>query len=128
MASPSVEKRYAYSPTAERGRRTTTPHHQKRREKDREQISENKENVAEEKKDEPFALPPPRTPASSKKNARPNRNVLTTPNKNTNGATKSNVGTPKGEENLFLIVLFRGDRTSLNLFVFYNCLFFQTRA
>ncbi|XP_013868721.1 maternal embryonic leucine zipper kinase [Austrofundulus limnaeus] len=99
LASPSVENRYASSPTAERGR-TPTPHHQKRKEKDREQISENKENVAEEKKDETFALPPPRTPASSKKSARPNRNVLTTPNKNTNSATKSTAGTPKGGDSV----------------------------
>uniref|UniRef100_A0A3Q2Z912 Maternal embryonic leucine zipper kinase n=1 Tax=Kryptolebias marmoratus TaxID=37003 RepID=A0A3Q2Z912_KRYMA len=97
LVSPSVEMRSTYSPTAERGRMTPQHQHKHRREKDREQTSENKENVAEEKRAQPFALPPPRTPASSKKNARPNRNVLTTPNKNTNINTKSNVGTPKGK-------------------------------
>ncbi|XP_017272803.1 maternal embryonic leucine zipper kinase [Kryptolebias marmoratus] len=100
LVSPSVEMRSTYSPTAERGRMTPQHQHKHRREKDREQTSENKENVAEEKRAQPFALPPPRTPASSKKNARPNRNVLTTPNKNTNINTKSNVGTPKGGDSV----------------------------
>lgn len=96
LASPSVEKRYAYSPTPERGR-TKTQHHQERRDRDQEQTSENKENIAVQDKDvDIFALPPPRTPVSSKKNARPNRNVLTTPNHNANG-TKTNAVTPKGK-------------------------------
>ncbi|XP_038569431.1 maternal embryonic leucine zipper kinase [Micropterus salmoides] len=97
LPSPSVEKRYAYSLTPERGR-TTTPHHQERRERVQGQTSENKENIAVQEKDvEIFALPPPRTPASSKKNARPNKNVLSTPNQNANvNGAKTNVVTPKG--------------------------------
>ncbi|XP_054460386.1 maternal embryonic leucine zipper kinase [Anoplopoma fimbria] len=99
-ASPSVEKRYAYSPTPERGR-NTAQHRQERRDRDQERTSENKENkenIAVQEKDvEIFALPPPRTPASSKKNARPNKNVLTTPNQNANvNGTKTNAVTPKG--------------------------------
>lgn len=95
LLSPSVEKRSAHSPTPERGRKTT-PHRQERRERDQERASENKENAAVREKDgEIFALPPPRTPVSSKKNARPNKNVLTTPNQNANG-TKPSVVTPKG--------------------------------
>ncbi|XP_059212346.1 maternal embryonic leucine zipper kinase [Centropristis striata] len=95
LASPSAEKRFAYSPTPERGRKTT-PHRQERRDRDQEQTSENKENIGSQEKDiEIFALPPPRTPVSSKKNARSNKNVLTTPNQNVNG-TKTNGGTPKG--------------------------------
>uniref|UniRef100_A0A8C4IXU2 Maternal embryonic leucine zipper kinase n=1 Tax=Dicentrarchus labrax TaxID=13489 RepID=A0A8C4IXU2_DICLA len=67
--------------------------------------SENKENIAVQDKDvEIFALPPPRTPVSSKKNARPNRNVLTTPNQNANvNGTKTNAGTPKGKRNPVLL-------------------------
>lgn len=97
LPSPSVEKRYAYSPTPERGR-TTTPHHQERRERVQGQTSENKENIAVQEKDvEIFALPPPRTPASSKKNTRPNKNVLSTPNQNANvNGAKTNAVTPKG--------------------------------
>ncbi|KAI3353247.1 hypothetical protein L3Q82_019778 [Scortum barcoo] len=95
LASPSVEKRCAYSPTPERGR-TTTPHRQERRHREHERTSENKENISVQEKDvEIFALPPPRTPVSSKKNARPNKNVLTTPNQNISGA-KTSAGTPKG--------------------------------
>lgn len=101
LPSPSVEKRYAYSLTPERGR-TTTPHHQERRERVQGQTSENKENIAVQEKDvEIFALPPPRTPASSKKNARPNKNVLSTPNQNANvNGAKTNVVTPKGKRSL----------------------------
>ncbi|XP_044045711.1 maternal embryonic leucine zipper kinase [Siniperca chuatsi] len=97
LASPSVEKRCVYSPTPERGR-TTTQHRQERRDRDQEGTSENKENIAVQEKDvEIFALPPPRTPVSSKKYARPNKNVLTTPNQNANGnGTKTNAVTPKG--------------------------------
>ncbi|KAF3852128.1 hypothetical protein F7725_005483 [Dissostichus mawsoni] len=94
LASPAVEKRYAYSPTPERGR-TAAQHRQERRDRDQERTSENKENMAVQQKDvELFALPPPRTPVSSKKNPRPNKNVLTTPNKNANVA---NADAPKGE-------------------------------
>ncbi|GAA6214694.1 maternal embryonic leucine zipper kinase [Lates japonicus] len=95
QASPSVEKRYAYSPTPERGR-TTAQHRQERR--DRERTCENKENIAVQEKDvDIFALPPPRTPVSSKKNARPNKNVLTTPNQNANASnSKTNAVTPTG--------------------------------
>ncbi|XP_074540808.1 maternal embryonic leucine zipper kinase [Halichoeres trimaculatus] len=97
ITSPSVERRHGYSPTPERGRttKTTTQQRQERRVRDQERISENKENVtAQEKDDEMFALPPPRTPASNKKNSRPNKNVLTTPNQNTNVNGKP--VTPKG--------------------------------
>ncbi|XP_042341294.1 maternal embryonic leucine zipper kinase [Plectropomus leopardus] len=94
QASPSVEKRYAYSPTPERGR-TTTQHRPERRDRDQERTCEDKENIAVQEKDvEVFALPPPRTPVSNKKNARP-KSVLTTPNQNVNG-TKNNAVTPKG--------------------------------
>ncbi|XP_041837763.1 maternal embryonic leucine zipper kinase [Melanotaenia boesemani] len=93
LMSPSVEKRYGQSPKAEKGR--ATPHRQERRERDQVQTTENKENIAEEKGAENFVLPPPWTPVSSKKNARANKKVLTTPNQNI-GVTKSNVGTPKG--------------------------------
>ncbi|XP_071361339.1 maternal embryonic leucine zipper kinase [Trachinotus anak] len=97
LASPSVEKKCAYSPTPERGR-TTTQHRQERRDRDQEQTNENKENIAVQEKDvEIFALPPPRTPVSSRKNARPNKNVLTTPNQNANIiSSKLNAVTPKG--------------------------------
>lgn len=98
LASPSVEKRCAYTPTPERGRKTTQ-HHQERRERDQERANENKENIAVQDKDvDIFVLPPPRTPVSSKKNARPNKNVLTTPNQNANiNGTKTNAVTPKGK-------------------------------
>ncbi|XP_028263183.1 maternal embryonic leucine zipper kinase-like [Parambassis ranga] len=93
LASPSVEKRCAYSPTPERGRKTT-PHRQEKKERDQERTSENKENTAIQEKDvEIFVLPPPRTPVSSKKNTRHNKNVLTTPNQN---GTKPTAVTPKG--------------------------------
>lgn len=99
QASPSVEKRFAYSPTPERGR-TTAQHRQERR--DRERTCENKENIAVQEKDvDIFALPPPRTPVSSKKNARPNKNVLTTPNQNANASnSKTNAVTPTGKNRL----------------------------
>ncbi len=103
LASPSVEKRCAYSPTPERGR-TTTQHRQERRDRDHERASENKENIAVPVKDvEIFALPPPRTPVSSKKTARPNKNVLTTPNQNANAnGAKTNAVSPKGKRGLSL--------------------------
>ncbi len=51
-----------------------------------------------------FALPPPRTPVSSKKNARPNKNVLTTPNQNSNvNSTKTKAVTPKGKRSVLVI-------------------------
>ncbi|XP_078115979.1 maternal embryonic leucine zipper kinase [Sander vitreus] len=97
LASPSVEKKCVYSLTPERGR-TTAQHRQERRDRDQGQTSENKENIAVQEKDvEIFALPPPRTPASSKKNARANKKVLTTPNQNANvNGAKTNPVTPKG--------------------------------
>lgn len=101
LASPSVEKRCAHSPTQERGR-ATTQHRQDRRHRDKERTIENKENIAVQEKDvEIFALPPPRTPVSIKKNARPNKNVLTTPNQNVN-SNKTNAVTPKGKKNLLV--------------------------
>ncbi|KAM4594092.1 maternal embryonic leucine zipper kinase [Fundulus diaphanus] len=92
LISPLVEKRDACSPAAGR---TATPQRRERRQRDQEQASENKENVPEEKGVEAFALPPPRTPASSKKNARL-KNTLNTPNQNANNnGTKASVATPK---------------------------------
>lgn len=91
LTSPLVEKQVAYSPTA--GRMVTPQRHERR-----ERVQENKENIAEEKGVDVFALPPPRTPASRKKNPRPNKNVLNTPNQNANNGTKGSVATPKGGE------------------------------
>uniref|UniRef100_I3JQV2 Maternal embryonic leucine zipper kinase n=1 Tax=Oreochromis niloticus TaxID=8128 RepID=I3JQV2_ORENI len=80
LVSPSVEKGHPSSPTPERARKATPRCH---RERKREQASENKENNDVQDRDvDIFALPPPRTPVSSKKNARLNKNVLTTPNQN----------------------------------------------
>ncbi|XP_071385752.1 maternal embryonic leucine zipper kinase [Centroberyx affinis] len=95
LASPSVEKRWGHSPNLERER--VTPHRrQERRDREQERTSENKENIAVPEKDvEIFALPPPRTPVTNKKNARPAKNVLTTPTQNVSG-TKTNAVTPKG--------------------------------
>uniref|UniRef100_A0A669EFJ2 Maternal embryonic leucine zipper kinase n=1 Tax=Oreochromis niloticus TaxID=8128 RepID=A0A669EFJ2_ORENI len=82
LVSPSVEKGHPSSPTPERARKATPRCH---RERKREQASENKENNDVQDRDvDIFALPPPRTPVSSKKNARLNKNVLTTPNQNAN--------------------------------------------
>uniref|UniRef100_A0A7N6BJJ4 Maternal embryonic leucine zipper kinase n=1 Tax=Anabas testudineus TaxID=64144 RepID=A0A7N6BJJ4_ANATE len=99
LRSPSVDKRCAYTPTPERGR-TAAQHRQAKRDREQDQSSENKENIADQEKDvEIFVLPPPRTPASNKKNARPNKNVLTTPNHNDNvSGSKTNAGTPKGKK------------------------------
>lgn len=72
--SPSVKRRYVRSPEAPR---TTPQQRPDRRERGREQ----KENVPVAHGDA-FALPAPPTPASSKKAARHNKNVLTTPNQN----------------------------------------------
>ncbi|TKS68131.1 Maternal embryonic leucine zipper kinase [Collichthys lucidus] len=97
LTSPSMEKRYAYSPTPERGRPTAQHQRQERKDREDERASENKEN-RENRDFDVFALPPPRTPVSSKKNSRPNKNVLTTPNQNANGSgTKTSAVTPKGE-------------------------------
>uniref|UniRef100_A0A8C6NPM0 Maternal embryonic leucine zipper kinase n=1 Tax=Nothobranchius furzeri TaxID=105023 RepID=A0A8C6NPM0_NOTFU len=90
VVSPS-ERSVDTSPLAERGRVMTKRHH-KKRQKEPEQMGENKENVAEKKVVERFALPPPRTPVSSKKSTRPHRNVLTTPNES---VAKPGVGTPR---------------------------------
>uniref|UniRef100_A0A096LTW2 Maternal embryonic leucine zipper kinase n=1 Tax=Poecilia formosa TaxID=48698 RepID=A0A096LTW2_POEFO len=105
LASPLAEKRDVFTPTAGS---TVTPQHRERKERDQ----ENKENIADEKGVDVFALPPPRTPASSKKN-RPNKNVLNTPNQNTNcNGTKAGVGTPKGKPAKVIEY-----RTSENVFV-----------
>lgn len=133
LASPAVERRCAYSPNPDRGRTVTTPHRQERRGRD--QTAENKENIAVQDKDvDIFALPPPRTPVSSKKNARPNKNVLTTPNQNANG-TKTNAVTPKGKTSLCYstsgsneVQTMQGFSPPCSLFVYRNCLLFQTRA
>ncbi|MEQ2251579.1 hypothetical protein ILYODFUR_012476, partial [Ilyodon furcidens] len=91
--SPLVEKRDVCSLTSGG---SATPRRHERRERDKEQSSENQENIADEKGVEVFALPPPRTPVSSKKNARPIKNVLNTPNQNAdNNGTKASVATPK---------------------------------
>ncbi|XP_043971291.1 maternal embryonic leucine zipper kinase [Gambusia affinis] len=91
LTSPLAEKRDAFTLTPGSA---VTPQHRERKERDQ----ENKENIAEEKGVDVFALPHPRTPASSKKN-RPNKNVLNTPNQNTNcNGTKASVATPKGCE------------------------------
>uniref|UniRef100_I3JQV1 Maternal embryonic leucine zipper kinase n=1 Tax=Oreochromis niloticus TaxID=8128 RepID=I3JQV1_ORENI len=94
LVSPSVEKGHPSSPTPERARKATPRCH---RERKREQASENKENNDVQDRDvDIFALPPPRTPVSSKKNARLNKNVLTTPNQNANiNSPKPSVATPK---------------------------------
>ncbi|XP_057699815.1 maternal embryonic leucine zipper kinase isoform X2 [Corythoichthys intestinalis] len=90
LASP-LEKKRCNRSTPER-RKVTAQHHQDRRHKERQQASENKENVAQQDKDvEIFALPPPRTPASSKKSTHL-KNVLTTPSQNVSIGGKS---TPK---------------------------------
>ncbi|KAM3624645.1 uncharacterized protein V6R79_026024 [Siganus canaliculatus] len=95
LLSPSVESRYTYSPTTERGR-TPAQHRQGKKERNQERTGENKENISARDKDvDIFALPPPRTPVSSKKNPRPNKNVLTTPNQNAN-ISGANAVTPKG--------------------------------
>uniref|UniRef100_H3DKC9 Maternal embryonic leucine zipper kinase n=1 Tax=Tetraodon nigroviridis TaxID=99883 RepID=H3DKC9_TETNG len=88
LVSESPSKKSASSRTPERGR-TTPQHRQERRDRDRERTAENKENVAAQDRDvDLFALPPPRTPASSRKNAR-QKNALTSPNHNASGAKVS---------------------------------------
>ncbi|CAN9510427.1 unnamed protein product [Ophioblennius macclurei] len=92
--SPAPEKKCTYSPTPERGRTATPPHRHEKKATNKEQASENKENIAAPQKDvDIFRLPPPRTPASAKKSERPNKTALTTPNKN---AIKPRTATPKG--------------------------------
>lgn len=87
MTSPAVERRCAQSPKPERGR-TVRQHRPERREKNQEKVTENKENITVKERDaEKFLVPPPQTPASSKKNGRLNKNVLTTPNDNINTKT-----------------------------------------
>ncbi|XP_068607246.1 maternal embryonic leucine zipper kinase [Brachionichthys hirsutus] len=89
LPSPSVEKRRACTPTPERGR-TATQHSQERGERPQERAGGNKESISVPDRDvDLFVLPPPRTPASCKKNPRPNRNVPTTPSAVTpQGASK----------------------------------------
>lgn len=97
LTSPSVDKKCTYTTTPDRGR-TTPQRRQERKDRDREGTTENKENIAAHNKDvDIFALPLPRTPVSCKKNARHNKNVLTTPNANSNG-TKTSAVTPKGKK------------------------------
>uniref|UniRef100_A0AAX7UDU5 Maternal embryonic leucine zipper kinase n=1 Tax=Astatotilapia calliptera TaxID=8154 RepID=A0AAX7UDU5_ASTCA len=107
LCSFKAAYRHPSSPTPERVRKATPRYH---RERNREQASENKENNDVQDRDvDIFALPPPRTPVSSKRNARLNKNVLTTPNQNANiNSPKPSVATPKGK-NHFLI-----DSWSLN--------------
>ncbi|XP_075886653.1 maternal embryonic leucine zipper kinase [Nelusetta ayraudi] len=88
--SPSVKRRYIRSPEAAP---TTPQQRQERRERGREQTCEKKENIGVHAKDvDAFVLPAPRTPASSKKAARHNKNVLTTPNQN---GTKASAASPR---------------------------------
>ncbi|XP_072319811.1 maternal embryonic leucine zipper kinase isoform X2 [Eucyclogobius newberryi] len=90
MTSPVVE-RCDYSPMPERGR--AARHHPERRAKNQEHSTEDKENtVVQERDADTFLVPPPQTPVSSKKNSRPNKNILTTPNDNI--GTKTSV-TPR---------------------------------
>uniref|UniRef100_A0A3Q3WBX2 non-specific serine/threonine protein kinase n=1 Tax=Mola mola TaxID=94237 RepID=A0A3Q3WBX2_MOLML len=119
LASPSLEKKCTFTTTPERGR---TPHHLKeRKDRNRERTVENKENIALHDKDvDIFVLPPPRTPVSSKKNTRHNKNVLTTPNQNANAnGTKGNALTPKGKRYLEVpdveILTFSPERRSRSL-------------
>lgn len=86
----------------------------RRRQRDQEQKSENKENVAEDKEAEMFALPPPRTPVPSKRNPRSIKNVLTTPNQNVS-ANKPN--TPRGKMSFCSI---------LRIFLFFSLRFILT--
>lgn len=97
VGSPSVERRCGNSPTPERGR--TAAHHRQER-RDRDKTTENKENIAVQEKDaEKFLLPPPQTPVSSKKNARPTKNVLTTPNQNVYPVSPKGGGSATKEQN-----------------------------
>lgn len=128
LRSPAGERRCAYSPTPERGR-TTAQRRQERRDRDQGEISENKENNAVQDKDvEIFALPPPRTPASSKKNSRTNKNVLTTPNQNANfDGSRTKAVTPKGKNNLCQTTNRSNSTSSCGLFVYCNCFLSQSK-
>uniref|UniRef100_A0AAX7VMV9 Maternal embryonic leucine zipper kinase n=1 Tax=Astatotilapia calliptera TaxID=8154 RepID=A0AAX7VMV9_ASTCA len=121
LVSPSVEKGHPSSPTPERVRKATPRYH---RERNREQASENKENNDVQDRDvDIFALPPPRTPVSSKRNARLNKNVLTTPNQNANiNSPKPSVATPKGK-NHFLI-----DSCEAFFFFFFSSVLLRSRS
>ncbi|XP_056136829.1 maternal embryonic leucine zipper kinase [Lampris incognitus] len=95
LASPSTENKRGRGPTPEK--KPTTPHRQERRDRDHKRTNENKENIGVPEKDvEIFALPAPRTPASSKKKTHSNKNVLTTPTQDPVNGTKTNGVTPKG--------------------------------
>ncbi|XP_061535610.1 maternal embryonic leucine zipper kinase isoform X2 [Phycodurus eques] len=86
-----LEKRCVRSPPPERAQ-ATARHRQERRHKERQPARDDKENVGQQEKDvEIFALPPPRTPPSSKNNTR-HKNVLTTPNQTAANGIR---GTPK---------------------------------
>ncbi|XP_061131346.1 maternal embryonic leucine zipper kinase [Syngnathus typhle] len=90
LPSP-LKKRCIRSPPLER-HQVTGQHHQEKRHKDHQHAKENRENVVLQEKDaDTFALPPPRTPSSTKKNTRP-KNVLTTPNQNGTGTTPKAAG------------------------------------
>ncbi|CAL8331666.1 unnamed protein product [Merluccius merluccius] len=93
--SPSVEKRWVGSPKSERKEPITAPRSHEGRGRERDH---NKENIAvqQEKDVDIFALPAPRTPASSKKNARGHKNVLTTPTQKGKGIKIKSL-TPNGE-------------------------------
>lgn len=96
LVSPAAERRRGHhGRTPER--QPITPQRRPER-RGRERTSENKENVvaAADKDADIFALPAPRTPASNKKSAKPNKNVLTTPTHNSNIGGKSTADTPKG--------------------------------
>lgn len=99
LVSESPSKKCSSNRTPERGRRTPQHRRERRdrdRDGDREQTAENKENVAAHSRDvDLFVLPPPRTPASGKKNGR-QKNVLTPPTQNANAA-KGHAVTPRGE-------------------------------
>ncbi|XP_061686956.1 maternal embryonic leucine zipper kinase [Syngnathoides biaculeatus] len=87
------EKRCARSPPPE-GAQATARRRRERKREERQPALDDKENVGPREKDaEIFALPPPRTPPSSKKNPR-RKNVLTTPNQSVANGTG---GTPEGD-------------------------------
>ncbi|XP_076027154.1 maternal embryonic leucine zipper kinase [Genypterus blacodes] len=97
LPSPLAETQWTHNPAAERQRTPARQRHE-RRDRDKERTVENKENVAAKDKDvDLFALPPPRTPASSRKNARHAKNVLTTPTQNTKALTPKGGGSASKE-------------------------------
>ncbi|XP_062333825.1 maternal embryonic leucine zipper kinase isoform X1 [Osmerus eperlanus] len=92
--SPAGDRRRGHGRTPEKAQ--ITPHRRC------EQTNENKENVAvvTNKDADIFAQPAPRTPATNKKIARPNKNILNTPTSNNNNiGAKTTVDTPKGGGN-----------------------------